>query len=193
MDSNDRPTAPGASRMAGIERVVLWLMLPVLVLTLVLHFRLSARLGSLERLLGTSLEQVGQPGSDGDAAVAGERQKNRAGREGRGARPVAVSFDERQEILRVRLDGFIADQQLDESAQAALKDLVEGQLATTAEIRTSRRAGDITLAQAKEQLDALQGEVELAATALLGAEPAAAFAELMFRQPSGAKEPEGEE
>lgn len=174
MDSQEPTTPPAASRIALVERVLLWLLLPALVFSLALNLRLAGRVDALEQALGGATTQALS-----DAVDGGER----SGRSGRGRR-VSVSFEERQEVLRTRLEAFIAEGGIDAELAASLRELVEALLVKASELHVAKTAGEIDSKESRELLGEERDALTLHAAELMGEEQAKVLHEALFGKPS---------
>ncbi len=170
------PTAPFLAR---VERVLLWLLLPAFVACLVLTLRLSAKVDTLEQALADApAATVADRASVGD----GER------RGGTGAK-LQVSGKEREEIVRKRLDSFVAESQIDEETAGRLREALEELLAEATRLREARRSGQIPNRQGRKDLQEARDAMIEGSRALLGDETAEELRSVLFPPHGSGNEP----
>jgi hypothetical protein len=149
--------------------------LPALVLSLALNFRLAGRVDALEQALGGAATQALTDAADGGA--------ERSGRSGRGRRGVSVSFEERQDVLRTRLEAFITEGQLDDDTTASLRELVEALLVKASDLHVAKTAGELDSKESRQQLDDERDVLTQQATELMGEEQAQVLYAALFGKP----------
>ena len=176
----ERPE-PTSSPFVRVERVLLWLLLPAFAISLVLVLRLSGRVDTLEQSLASA-----------SASIPAEQ----AGRGGRRAGGIAgklkMSGEEREQIVRTRLEGYIAGSTLDEQAAAGLRSALEELLEEAARLRQARKSGEITAEASRERLQQARADMLGRAQQMLGEQEGETLSQTLFPT-SPTEEPPSEE
>jgi hypothetical protein len=193
----------------GIERALLGLALLVAVVSFGMNLHLMGRVAAIES--GAPHAAAGsQPGktpgarsgkggggraagkkSGGDeAAGADQRSGAKRGQGRRGARSQDITFEERQDVVRSRLEQFTTTQGLEDSQAQQLHARLETLLEQTAALRAERERGELDASAYRAQVSALRSEAQVAAAEIVGSDACDTLFDDLF--PKAGKHADGE-